>query len=317
MPINADSAETTVNGIKRSYSLDSQEFTFDGTNTKTDAAWLIYSINASDFVLNGLKPDVTYRFSHNLTADFYAQVTYNKSGGGIGSFGYLRGNAGRNASVSFTLPSDFSSLRQFQIGVVHTATDVNITAHFQIEVGSTATTYEAYVTPETLAVSWQTEAGTVYGGELNVTTGVLNVNYKYMSVNEVTQEYTNAGSGFYGGRITISDMKSNARANGYCETLVPVNSPSAQTINCVCFGANNTSLFIVMDENLIGTTLESMNEYLNDNPVNIVYPLATPTTYQLTPHELRTFLGANNFYCDTGDSQLNYRADISLYINNH
>ena len=45
-------------------------------------------------------------------------------------------------------------------------------AYPQIELGSTATTYEPY-SGSTTSISWQTEAGTVYGGTLDVTTGVL------------------------------------------------------------------------------------------------------------------------------------------------
>ena len=166
LPSNADVAEATVNGIKRSFSIDSQEFTFYGTNTKTDASWLIF--NTTSFVFNGLKSGVTYKFSHNLPDVMYAQLTYNKSGGGVGAMGYLKGVVGRNASVSFTVPSDFSSLRQFQIGVSNTATDVDITAHFQIEVGSTATAYEAYETPTQYTVSL---GRTIHGGSLEFING--------------------------------------------------------------------------------------------------------------------------------------------------
>ncbi len=44
----------------------------------------------------------------------------------------------------------------------------------QIEVGSTSSAYEPYV-GTTLPISWQSSAGTVYGGTLDVTTGVLTV----------------------------------------------------------------------------------------------------------------------------------------------
>ena len=45
---------------------------------------------------------------------------------------------------------------------------------FMLEVGSSATTYEPY-NGSTYAVDWSTQAGTVYGGTLDVVTGVLTV----------------------------------------------------------------------------------------------------------------------------------------------
>jgi hypothetical protein len=43
--------------------------------------------------------------------------------------------------------------------------------------------------------------------------------------------------------------------------------------------------------------------------------LADPVTYQLTPHEVNSLLGSNTIYADTGDTSVEYRADIKAYIN--
>lgn len=50
----------------------------------------------------------------------------------------------------------------------------------QLEVGSTATEYEPY-TGNTYSVTFPTEAGTVYGGELDVTNGVLTVDRAFIA----------------------------------------------------------------------------------------------------------------------------------------
>ena len=42
--------------------------------------------------------------------------------------------------------------------------------------------------------------------------------------------------------------------------------------------------------------------------------LAAPITYQLTPTEVRTLLGTNNIWADTGNSDVEYRADPTLYL---
>jgi len=46
----------------------------------------------------------------------------------------------------------------------------------------------------------------------------------------------------------------------------------------------------------------------------VVYQLSTPITYTLTPQEIRTLLGENNLWADTGDTTVEYRADTKLYI---
>ena len=60
-------------------------------------------------------------------------------------------------------------------------------------------------------------------------------------------------------------------------------------------------------------TIGGMRAYLTDNPLQVVYPLATPQTIQLTPTEVRTLLGTNNVWSD-GDVVVVYSADTALWI---
>ena len=46
----------------------------------------------------------------------------------------------------------------------------------------------------------------------------------------------------------------------------------------------------------------------------VVYKLASPITYTLTPQEITSLLGVNNMWADTGDSEVEYRADTKMYI---
>ena len=47
----------------------------------------------------------------------------------------------------------------------------------------------------------------------------------------------------------------------------------------------------------------------------VVYKLVEPIHYPLTPTEIKTLLGQNNVWADTGDAEVEYRADVKLYIN--
>ena len=68
-----------------------------------------------------------------------------------------------------------------------------------------------------------------------------------------------------------------------------------------------------MDAN-IAPNVASFVTWLQSNPIQAVYPLETPQTYQLTPQEVKTLLGQNNIWADTGDCSVSYRADTKLYV---
>ena len=169
LPSNTDSASTVVNGVARSYSLDSQTWTLEGTNEKTDANWLIY--NGANFVVSKeLVVGDTYTYSHTLSANCYSQFTYKDTNGTTRALGYLVGNADKNASVTFTVPSNFVELLRFQIGIVKTATSVSEEAVFQLEKASSKTEYAPYFVPFTFPpISMGTDEGanTLFANEGN------------------------------------------------------------------------------------------------------------------------------------------------------
>ena len=166
LPQNTDSASTTVNGITRSYLLFSQTFTMTGTNTKTDSAWLIF--NGSDWIIDGLKKGETYTFYHNLGASMYSQITYYDTNGALKALVNLAGSAGKNNTRTFTIPSDFDRVRNFQIGVYARATDINEDAVFMLCAGSTAHEYEPYTAPTQYKASL---GRTIYGGQVDIVNG--------------------------------------------------------------------------------------------------------------------------------------------------
>lgn len=142
-------------------------------------------------------------------------------------------------------------------GYVSCASGTNATgtSYIQIEVGSTATTYEPYQS-NTVTVDWTTEAGTVYGGTIDVATGLLTV------------------------------------TNGYIASYNGEALPSTWISDRDVYSSGTTP-----------TT-----------GAQVVYALATPQTYQLTPQEVKTLLGTNNVWADTGNTTVEYRADTKLYI---
>ncbi|MBQ2158011.1 MAG: hypothetical protein II443_05560, partial [Oscillospiraceae bacterium] len=65
------------------------------------------------------------------------------------------------------------------------------------------------------------------------------------------------------------------------------------------------------------TTVSAFKTWLSSNNLQVVYELATPQAYQLTPQQIQTLLGTNNVWANSGDVEVIYIADTKLYIDNH
>ena len=178
----------------------------------------------------------------------------------------------------------------------------------QIESGSTATTYEPY-NGNTYAVDWATEAGTVYGGTLDVVTGVLTVDKKYFTQSGDVLLFGNWGH--YNAPLYYFLIDTTIPIKIYADTqddgYILTNYFSASTGIGPDRMKNNEirtrydipdRLYFRWDS---AGSLADINAAFAENPLQIVAELATPLTYQLTPQEVETLVGTNNVW-STGDS---------------
>jgi hypothetical protein len=171
-----------------------------------------------------------------------------------------------------------------------------------IELGATATAYEPYA-GTTYPISWQSEAGTVYGGTLDVTTGLLTVTMAEVDLGTMNWQ-TSANRA----RLALPDATTPPPANQKPTNLMfSAMKVVTATTNLSQYG----EIAYIMDGNS-----QTLIAYYNGIfPVGqLVYELATPHTYQLSPTDVALLLGVNNVWADTGDSTVTYRADTKLYI---
>lgn len=165
----------------------------------------------------------------------------------------------------------------------------------QIEEGSTATSYEPYNPLTDLSIAMP---GTVYGGTLDVESGELVVDRikvvlngtqdiaisKYQSSGHYVQYNAEALFGYPGknaGRV-ISDRYKSSNDGNDCIYLYKNTNPAGYNI-------------VIQDARMGSTILSNSdwNSILSANPVTVVYELATPITYHLTPHQVALLQGAN------------------------
>lgn len=214
--------------------------------------------------------------------------------------------ANETSDKVFTLSEDtlYYSYISIQAGVT-----VNATFYPRLELGSNATPYEPYV-GSTYDITFPSEAGTVYGGKLDVVKGELVVDRAMVTNSNKATRYESAG-GYYW--YTTSKELNAAEIAGLNAKLISnrLNPENNVTTNSqegrVSWYANNIIRWKERGE----LDQAEYLEYLVNNPLQFCYELATPITYQLTPQEINTIIGTNTIYADTGDTSVIYPKTIT------
>lgn len=180
----------------------------------------------------------------------------------------------------------------------------------QLELGSTATDYEPYQ-GDTYDIAFPSEAGTVYGGTLDVTKGELVVDRIVERPTSVRGSQIDTYGRCYcftTGQVTL--MK-EANALAMCDMLASTIATQA-TFAVNQYGGLSASYFISLDSTY--DTITKYNAWLAENEPTIVLWLAEPITYQLTPQQIAMLRGNNALWADTGDITLTYRQAVAKLL---
>jgi uncharacterized coiled-coil protein SlyX len=174
-----------------------------------------------------------------------------------------------------------------------------------------------------IPISWESEAGTIYGGSLDVLTGVLTVDRAFVDLG--TLEWGKASAETKYPRFYSNSLKGIIKPTDASDTVTDAicSDYKATDFNTVYRGDTNSVFAVVNVQSgakgsfsIIDSRFDNADDFKAAmNGVQFCYPLLKPITYQLTPHEAKTLLGQNNIYADTGDTSVEYRADIKAYIN--
>ena len=177
---------------------------------------------------------------------------------------------------------------------------------------ATDTTYHAY-TGAVYNIDWTDEAGTVYGGTLNATTGVLTVTYATVDMGDLSYTYDATYTRM---TTTPTDLKTGVTILTMllkCEKFLPItdgrdiaNVPENAVYNGIANDVPNVNF---------KTSYTDPAQFKTDfTGTKLCYPIENPVQIQLESFILPTLLGSNNIYCDTGDSSVTYHADVQKYI---
>lgn len=159
-----------------------------------------------------------------------------------------------------------------------------------------------------------TIGSTVYGGEYDARTGVLMVTHGFVTYDSNNVPFMQMAtiSGGVKNRVFIRQSGVSQDVSGVPDMLCNIANPVE--VNAQYQGNEGISIrvnanvnnqgFYIYDEDI--QTLTEWQDYINNNSITVVYPLATPTTIQLPPCPIDTLQGVNNIWADTGDTTLQY-----------
>ena len=154
---------------------------------------------------------------------------------------------------------------------------------------------------------------TVYGGKLDVLSGELTVDRVIASVASVMNRNEDANGYYWYSTTTTLGIPNISELNAELISDRFVKRQSISTSSnegMITFYANN----IIRWKEKGDLTLADYRTYLASNPFQLCYELAEPIEIQLSSTEVRSLLGENHIWADTGDTEVEYRADPDLYI---
>lgn len=299
-----------MNGITWTLN-DDGSITASGTSTGKSYIRIIVSTRDAYTLPNG-----TYTYSLTPTGSDYANIQSL-----IGSYkgnNYYKnvcavGPSHNFANVFEWNDSDLTAVLDISVEINQANKTVNCTIYPQIELGSIATDYEPYK-GSTYSVNWETEAGTVYGGYVDVVSGKLVV------------DWTSADMGQYdwGGDNGMFDFNLHNISPSWTRNSIDWMLCSAykpESWNSIDYGTySDYSIHgLVYNDVTVLRVYDSRYQTVTDFKSGVLgtqfaYELATPTEIQLTPQEIRTLLGENNIWSDSGDVEAEYPADTKMYI---
>lgn len=151
---------------------------------------------------------------------------------------------------------------------------------------------------------------TVYGGTLDVTSGVLTVTHGYALVNGNVYgiAYNGAYPSGYKEATLVLPSKAKGAENFICDRFRVTSNDYA--LGCAHGITTSGRVYFSLPQDIADTA--SVIAWFEANPTQVVYELATPQTYQLTAQQIDTLLGVNSLWASAGDITVKYTENILM-----
>lgn len=189
--------------------------------------------------------------------------------------------------VAFTVPNDAYYIRFYMDTSYTSGTDREIAINYP----STETEYTPY-SGASYPVTFPAEVGTIYGGSLDLTTGVLTA--EWFGADFIWKDGVNStaiGTTITMRRFTVGDNVSTGVANNM-SNVAPYTSNEDETVHFYYAGSGSGK----------GARVFLPNDTDENTQIRIVSKRPSPITYQLTPQQIQSLIGTNTIWSDTNGS---------------
>lgn len=341
-PVQSGSGDPSPDNVRPISGFDAVKVTRTGKNLLDYAAWSAVSIahgtgvwENNGVTLTATETDCYTQWQLPLCPKIPVcpgvpiKLTFTRDGNGARGTNYIFPNGAMtgmvmetfNSAGTFSMiytPTEGVSFITFRLGVSTAGKTISYSDVMIHLASETDLTFEPYQNITTLDITIPAEAGTVYGGTLAVNpdrTGSLVVDRAMVDLGTLSwtahQSIAHAFNYWLDARKGYS-LFSEINKKNICSSYTFYDSNDlAQKSSGISYSQNSTNKTVFIKDDTC-TTVAEITAALSG--VKLVYELATPLTYQLTPAELTTLLGTNNIWADTGDVEVTYRADTKLYI---
>ena len=273
-----------LNGIVGNYTANNDTFAIKGTN-KASSNFLILSI--TPYVYPYFKPGDKYTILNNSPNGIYINLTYINTSGNIASLVY------NDTQTTFTVPEDYIRLNKLQVGISTSVSTIDTTFNIQLEVGSTATPYEPY-TGSTTDIALPE---TVYGGTLDVETGVVTIDWIFNhTVLGDTSALPGVGDGFVRKALKGDNNAMIGSSNQHCN-VAPYSYEYNGGYTHFYIDTNGSAMIVLPVDTPADTVIQT------------AYKTKVPYTIQLTPQQIAALSGVNTLYTDAGTLTVTGRED--------
>jgi len=220
-------------------------------------------------------------------------------------------------STTWTHLSAVSALDKTVIGITFLKSNNRdmYVKNFQLEVGSTATSYEPY-TGNTTNISL---GSTYYGGYVDLTRGKIVKTWHALDLGSINWSTTNPQLGIFWvlNATIVPNLKrppnSNTPMNAMMEAYKGVSASyreDDQRADHSFWFEGSSSWFGIRNTDFVNYTTAQVKTALSG--VYLYYEIATPVEYDLAEiPNITSLLGINNIWADSGDVEVSFPADFA------
>jgi len=234
---------------------------------------------------------------------------------------YVIDSSGNVYTRTFTADDTYKNPKLIFYGNATNFAEVLANYEIQLELGSTATTYEPY-NGHTYTIPFTDSQGNpieVFGGECDIVNGGENPSTLKKVVfdgsnDEGWTEYEyNTIKSF---RINISDIKALSTSEDLCMcNRYKYQSFAWASNEYARYGCSGNTVYFRPPNDTI-TSLSDFKTWLSSNNIEFIYPLSTPSTFTSQPTSIKSLEGSNNVWGDTGKiKDLKYVRNLNITIN--